>query len=85
MAMMMVTMMVMTLMRMRISVNGGQTEITHILCLLSAPSHPKSFDNHIIHQIISNLLFHDDDNEIMMVMLTVMMIQLNATNAVTAT
>ena len=80
---MMVMKMVLTLMLMRSSVNGGQTEITHILCLLSAPSHPKPFDNHIIHQIISNLLFHDDDNDILMMM--VMMIQLNATNAVTET
>ena len=43
------------------SVNGGQSQITHILCLLSGPSLTPSplTTNHII----SNLLFDDDDEE----------------------
>ena len=49
------------MMRKRRSVNGGQSQITHILCLLSGASLTQSplTTNHII----SNLLFDDDDEE----------------------
>ena len=49
------------MMRKRRSVNGGQSQITHILCLLSGASLTQSplTTNHII----SNLLFDDEDDD----------------------